>query len=126
MDYINCAKCGKVFMCTSLRICPECRATEEHLFQLVRDYIEEHPENKLKTIVADTGVSARRVLGYIKEGKLTVSKGLSGELTCEKCKKPVASGRFCESCVIDLKQQVDGLYQNKNAGAKMHTARSRS
>lgn len=98
MQTKNCLRCGKLFFQTSSPICPKCVEEEENIFLKVKKYIEDNPDNTISMIVEHTGVSAKKILNYIREGRLTVSKGLSGELKCEKCQIPIESGKLCIEC----------------------------
>lgn len=129
MEARNCPKCGKVFYYNGKSVvCDSCTKEEEILFQKVRDYLKENPGSKLNDVVKETGVSAKRINKYLREGRLEVTTGLGDILRCMKCDKPIRTGKYCETCAEKLGQKLSGLYQSpgnsetkssKDATAKM-------
>lgn len=120
METKNCPRCGRLFTTLTGTICDSCSREEEEIFQRVKTYIEENPDNKIGQISKETEVSSKKILKYIKEGRLVISEGLKGALKCGKCGKPITSGKYCDSCVIEINNQVTELFSKKPA-AKMHT-----
>ena len=50
-----------------------------------------------------TGVSTEKIMRFLKEERLQVSaENPNMLLECEKCSRPVSTGRFCQSCKNDL------------------------
>jgi flagellar operon protein (TIGR03826 family) len=123
MDYMNCPRCGKLFGRLSSPICKECEKEEENLFQKVRQYIDENPNSKIADVTEALGVSVKKIMRYLREGRLEASPGMGSTLRCEKCNKPIRSGHYCDSCVIDINQEVTGIFDADRAkkGARMHT-----
>jgi len=37
---------------------------------------------------------------------LEISEGMKGEVLCESCGEPITRGRFCDSCIIKINQDV--------------------
>jgi acid stress-induced BolA-like protein IbaG/YrbA len=102
-------------------ICPVCEKEEEHLFETVVDYVKNNPESNLAKVSQETGVSAKKLLRYVKEGRLEISKGMQGEIRCEKCGLPINKGRYCDTCVIAVNQQIDEMFEAKKQDTiKMH------
>ncbi len=127
MDIINCPRCGKLFSKMSEPICEECLKEEEDLFQKVRIYIDEHPNCTVNEVTKETGASVKKIMKYLREGRLEISKGMSGTLRCEKCNKPITRGHYCDTCVIQLNQEVVNIYSQDvdTNKARMHTASTR-
>lgn len=113
MENRNCPKCGKLFPFYAVNMCEACRALEEENFEKVKAYISENPENDLNTISKDTGVSTRKILSYIKEGRIILTKALKSELMCEHCGKPITSGRFCDRCVLKFQNMAESIKSQK-------------
>lgn len=120
MEIINCPKCGKLFSKLSSPICEQCQKDEEDLFQVVRKYVDEHPNCLLKEVTNETGVSVKKIMKYLRDGRLEVSTGMRGILKCEKCGKPISRGHYCDSCVIELNQIVVDIFEDSKK-VKMHT-----
>jgi len=98
MAAMNCPKCGRLFNRVQARVCPACEKLEEEQFQQLRKYIEEEPFANITELADATGVPTKRILRYIREGRLEMSQGLMGELKCSQCGEPIEEGNFCSSC----------------------------
>jgi flagellar operon protein (TIGR03826 family) len=133
MEMRNCPRCKKLFTYTGMPICPDCVPEDETVFEAVRVYIKDHPENSLAVVAKDTGVSVKKILRYIKEGRLEISHGMRGEIVCENCGAPITKGKYCDKCVIEINQQVDDMFakgevplkakepEKKSDGSRMYT-----
>lgn len=123
MEMRNCPRCRKVFNYISSPICESCEKEEEKIFESVRDYLKQNPNFTLAQVSEATGVSAKKILKYVKEGRLEISKGMHGEIKCEQCNKPISKGKYCDSCVIQISQQVEDMFTvTKKPAARMHIA----
>jgi len=98
MAAINCPRCGKLFNKIMAPVCPACEKLEEEKFNELRKYIEDNPFAGINEISDATEVPTKRILNYIREGRLIVSQGLSGELRCSKCGRQILEGNFCSDC----------------------------
>lgn len=113
MEIRNCLKCKHVFTYINSPYCPKCEKEEELLFDAVRLYIRENPSCTMSEVVEATGVSMKKITRYLKEGRLEISKGMHGEITCELCNKPISKGKFCDTCVIQINQDMSVLFKEK-------------
>ena len=73
MNMVNCIKCGKVFQKMSTPLCPECEKLDEKIFEKIKDYLSEHPESSLAEVAKATEVSTKKIMRYLKEGRLEAS-----------------------------------------------------
>lgn len=107
MDIRNCRRCGKVYRYDGYRICPKCRQEEEEEFRKVREYIYDNPNSDIQTISEETGVPVKKILNFLKEGRLEVrDENTNLLLACERCGKPIKSGRFCDRCIVEMKREL--------------------
>jgi hypothetical protein len=68
-------------------------------FRVVRDYIYESKKTNIDVVAKETGVAKQKIHFLLKEGWLTLDESeVVGMLTCEGCKKPIFTGRFCDEC----------------------------
>ena len=119
MDARNCPRCGKVFVKIRDPICDACVKEEEKIFDKVRDYVKENPNKTLHEISEACEVTAKRLLTYLRDGRLEASSGLQSECNCSKCGKPIKTGRMCETCVLEVNFQVNDMKEQaaiKNKG----------
>ncbi len=127
MSIINCPKCGRLFSNEIGAICKSCFDEEEKIFEEVRLYIKEHPDSRMGEVSDATGVSAKKIIRYIKEGRLEISKGMVGEVKCDSCGKPITTGKFCSDCIKKISNDVKDTIRKEpvekpkeKASAKMH------
>ena len=100
-DIRQCKMCGKLFHGLGNPLCTDCNDEMDRRFVKVRDFIYAHPEAGIPEIVEKTGVPEKNILSFLREERLVLQR-VSGMITCERCSKPVASGRFCEECKNEL------------------------
>ncbi len=113
MNVRNCAKCGKIFQYVAgPPICPRCREKEEQDFQIVKEYIIENPKSNMIDVSNETGISARLIEKFIKDGRLMLSEDSPIFLKCEKCGAEIKTGRFCSGCSRNLSQAMRSSIEN--------------
>ena len=111
-EYKNCKICGRVFFKTRYDICPECKRIDDEKFQLVRQFLKEFPGSKINIVSEYTGVSERRILRYLREGKIQILDSDQNFLTCLKCGTPIKTGKYCSQCYRRFCDTVKKLYAN--------------
>ncbi len=122
MDIANCPRCGKIFTKMSEPICANCLKEEEEQFKLVKKYVDEHPDCIIADVVEATGVSEKKVLKYVREGRFEATAHLSST-TCEKCGRPIRMGKYCEKCILEINDDVSKAFtEKKYEGPRMHTS----
>jgi len=129
MEAANCPRCGKMFTRIVSPLCPSCEREEELVFQRVRSYIYENEKCTLGELSKAVGVSPRKILRFIREGRLEISKGMHGDVRCELCNRPIPKGRYCDACLIQLNQNLDNMFtgpkSDRKDGARMHISEKR-
>ena len=113
MNLKNCPGCGKMYVQSSLGACEECRVKEEEGFMAIKSYIDENNSCTLGELAEATGVHIKKILGYIREGRLMATPGMANEVGCKACNKPVMSGNYCEDCTIRLNKGIKDLYHEE-------------
>jgi NMD protein affecting ribosome stability and mRNA decay len=114
MEAMNCPRCGKVFVRIIESVCNDCVKKEEAIFDMVRDYIKENPNKTVKEVAEECDVSVKRILKYIRDGRIDSSKGMHGEITCSNCGKPILTGRMCEKCVLETNFKINDMRDEMN------------
>ncbi|MFP4198409.1 MAG: flagellar protein [Halanaerobium sp.] len=99
MELINCKECGKLFSSSGQKVCPDCRQREEEKFEIVKEYLWEHPNSTVKKVSEDTGVEEELIIKFMREDRLA-AEGLlvDYKLKCKRCGTEIKTGLFCESC----------------------------
>lgn len=109
MDVKTCKRCKKLFQyVTGPAVCPRCKEVEEQQFQRVKEYLIENPGASLNVVNEETGVSVQLIQYFLKQGRLQVAPGSPISLECEKCGKPITTGRYCKACQGQLYQELVG------------------
>lgn len=105
----NCPVCGKVFVKVVRNLCPECVEAEEREFTEVRDYIKDRPGASVDEIVNVTGIEEKKILRWMREGRIEYSvKGQIG-LTCHSCGAPITIGEICNKCSKELSGRLNSI-----------------
>ncbi len=115
MEVVNCPRCGKLFNRISDSICPNCIKAEEALFQSVKEYIREHDNCTLKEVAEATGVSHKKIMTYIRDGRLEISKGMQADVKCDLCGKPITRGRYCDTCYLEVSRDLNAAFNKKQS-----------
>ncbi|MCL1988335.1 MAG: hypothetical protein FWG64_10260 [Firmicutes bacterium] len=98
MQVVNCPRCKRLFHKVVSPLCPDCEKKEEEEFQELRRFVEEEEYTTMKDIAEFTGMPLKRILKYVREGRLQVRKGLDDALKCIQCGQPIDKGNFCKNC----------------------------
>ena len=106
MDVRNCKRCGKIFNYMGSAVCSNCLQKEQADFERIREYLFTNPNSSTAEVSEATGIELKVISRFLKEGRLEADYIKMSDddtaLTCEKCGKPVNSGRFCEKCVREM------------------------
>lgn len=130
MELRNCSKCGKLFMFVSKRVCPDCQKAEEEEFNRIRAYIKAHPGATMVEICDALEVDHSLVEEFVRQGRSeVVVSGLA--LVCDRCGKEIRIGRYCESCLGELDQELrdrrapgDSAFGQRRERPRMYTSGS--
>lgn len=93
----TCEICGRVIVLTAFDVCWNCREQRLNEIQAILNYIKDHRNANITDVAGATGVDAQLVLRLMRKGTLQVKGGPEG-LRCEKCRRPIARGRYCDQC----------------------------
>ncbi|HOJ10371.1 MAG TPA: MerR family transcriptional regulator [Clostridiales bacterium] len=103
-DLRNCNRCGKLhnFIGGSL-LCPSCRDEDEADFQKIKRYLYENPGATILQVSKDLDINIDKIKRFLKDERLEIigDEGIP-VLECEKCGKPISTGRFCDTCSREL------------------------
>lgn len=127
MEIARCKKCGKLFRknLDSIELCPACLEAEEKEFSKVKEFFLRNPRSTIEEASKATGVDKKDILHFLREGRLQVAQdaqNIDTGLKCERCGKPIFSGRFCEKCRLQLSYL---LREKTGAGSLSQQSESR-
>lgn len=106
MDVRNCTRCGRIYNYDHYKICLSCRKNDEVDFQKVKEFLGENPGANISDVVDSTKVDTKKVIEFLKEGRLEIQGGGSILLECEKCGVGINTGRFCSKCTGGLQREL--------------------
>ncbi|MCL2168533.1 MAG: MerR family transcriptional regulator [Defluviitaleaceae bacterium] len=107
VEMAKCAKCKKLFPRFSLPICDSCEKEEETIFDLVKEYLRDHPKTTVGEVSEATGVSTKKILGYLREGRIEIHEGAG--LACGHCGTGIRSGQLCKDCFENAAKKINNM-----------------
>ena len=129
MDFRNCPVCGGLFLFRGKNLCPACIEKEENDFQVLRKFLEENPSATVEEITQETGIEVKKILQFLKEGRLVYRAPGPPVIACESCGAPISTGRLCDRCANEITEAVVALDrpegQTVDPRTKMHLDRDR-
>lgn len=108
MDIRNCTRCKKIYNYDGFRICHNCRQADEADFQTIKDYLSHTPGANVSETSEGTGIEPKKIIEFLKEGRLEMASGGSIILECEACGVGITTGRFCIKCADELQNEIGG------------------
>jgi predicted amidophosphoribosyltransferase len=101
MDIRNCRRCDRIYQHRGSKYCPNCMLELDEIFVKVRDYIYDNPNATGSGSIRSPGCGGEHNPGILKGGQAgAVIPGL--DYLCERCEKPITTGRYCNDCIQEL------------------------
>lgn len=120
----NCKRCGRLFVYTGNPLCSYCLEEDEKIYKKVREYIEQHPRCTVMEVSEALDVPVEKIIQFLREGKLELSKENSNMmLDCERCGRPIKTGRFCKECAEVLEKELARQAGRTNIAGKKEKQR---
>ena len=105
MDIRNCSRCGNIYAYDGFNICMKCRRQDEEDFQKVKEYLDENPGATITEVTEETGVDSKKIIEFLRQGRLEVEDEANLLLSCERCGASIKTGRFCEKCILEMQKE---------------------
>ncbi|WP_352418278.1 TIGR03826 family flagellar region protein [Proteiniborus sp.] len=119
MGIRNCKKCNRIFADDNFDLCPICRNGDLEEFKIVKDYLYDHPGADIQTVSEVTGVDTKKILKFLREGKLEIRDDSPNLLLdCERCGAPINTGRFCSKCVNEMEREFKSAISGNASSTK--------
>ncbi len=113
-DIVNCRKCGRLMQRTSSkRLCPQCEKALEDKFHEVREYIRDNPDVTIMEVSRELDVSVEQLKQWVREERLLFSKAEGSGIQCVSCGVPIATGKYCAKCKVEMSHTLENAYDKK-------------
>lgn len=118
MELRNCKKCGRAFAYKGIPVCLRCKGNDEDEFRKVKDYLYDNPGATIREVSDETGVDEQQILRYLKDSRIEIIEEGNFVLECERCGKSLRSGKFCDVCVGEMRQEFSKAIKPKEEKVK--------
>lgn len=129
MEVKVCRGCRKMFQYVmGDELCPKCKQIEEELFQKVKEYLRQNPGANMYMVNQETGVSAKLLEKFLRQGRLEVAPDSPLAMSCERCGRKISTGRYCIVCKSEVTQDLNNMRRDlmkENVGKEESTAKMR-
>lgn len=101
----NCSECNGIYVQkTSVEICEKCYLKEQEVFNKVKLYISKskNKDATMEDILNSTGAFEKKVIKWVKEGRISTRHLVNFSYNCELCSTPTREGRLCSSCKNEI------------------------
>ncbi|MDR0671486.1 MAG: hypothetical protein LBF64_04155 [Oscillospiraceae bacterium] len=112
MDIRQCRRCRKLFNYVGHFNCSACVHELDDIFTKVRNYLYDHPQADMASLCEASGAEEEDVLGWLREGRLVLGGDAEAMLVCENCRKPIKTGRYCDTCAAAVRAQLAETAEN--------------
>ena len=109
MNVKNCSRCGRIYNYDGFRVCPTCRREDEADFQKVKEYLYDNPGADVQEVSEETEVDSRKIIDFLRAGRLEIAEGSALILECESCGVGIRTGRFCEKCTVGMERELGAI-----------------
>ncbi len=111
MEVKNCRDCGRLFnYIGGPRLCGNCKAKLEEKFDEVKEFIRANKSATIAVVSEECEVSQKQITQWIREERLEFSEDSSVTLQCETCGAPIRTGRYCNACRNNVKNDFKNAY----------------
>lgn len=113
MEVRACKKCGSLFnFISGMSLCPACMKEIDDKFPKVKQYIYDNPGVGIQQVSEENEVPTAIIKKWVKEERLAFAEGSAIGVECERCGKMILTGRFCEACKAEVKQQFGSIIKS--------------
>ncbi len=100
MKTIRCPRCKRFYEYEGLppTCCATCSGRESNEYYIVREYVKENKGATIQEVSQALGVPHAKIIQYLREERLEISKGSASFLRCMNCGRVITTGIRCEDC----------------------------
>ncbi|GAA4718644.1 TIGR03826 family flagellar region protein [Brevibacillus fulvus] len=105
----NCPRCDALFVRTTRDVCPNCYREIEAEYEKCVKYLRkrENRSANIHQVSEATGVSVKQITRFIKEGRISLEGNPNLGYPCERCGIIIRTGNMCDSCMKELRREVE-------------------
>lgn len=89
-------------------LCPECQKVMDAKYIEVKDYLWDRRVASMYEISEACDVSIEQLREWLREERLSLADGAT-DLKCEKCGRPILTGRYCPECKGEIKAALKSV-----------------
>jgi len=101
-------------------LCDTCTKAEEEIFEKVYEYVRENPNQSLPQVAEACEVTTKRLLQYVRDGKIEATNGMNGDVLCSQCQTPIKKGRMCEKCIVETNTAIKLMKKDTSQSVGYH------
>ncbi|MBE5883558.1 MAG: flagellar protein [Lachnospiraceae bacterium] len=110
MNVRNCRNCGRIFnYVMGPFLCPRCREKLEEKFQIVKEYIREHPGITIPEVSEACEVDPSQIRQWLREERLQLSEDSPIYLNCDGCGALIRCGKYCDKCKTNTTRDLQSV-----------------
>ena len=100
----TCLRCTRLFQYVGFGVhyCTRCKEIDSKDYELVKQYIYEHPKCNMEQVEEHTGVPIKVQERYLREGRIEITEDSPIFIKCEMCKEDIRYGYYCVECAQKL------------------------
>ncbi|EIT86937.1 putative regulator of flagella formation [Fictibacillus macauensis ZFHKF-1] len=105
----NCLQCHALFVYNGRKICQNCYANEEKDYDAVFHFMRQQKNRQatLHDIHTHTGVEERKIMNFLRQGRLHIVQFPQLYYECDTCLGPIREGRICKVCSVKMKKELE-------------------
>ena len=116
MEVTNCRSCGRLFnVLSNETICPNCQKKLDDKFKEVKEFLDENPNASVEKVSRETHTSTKQIRKWIREERLILSDGVLDGITCDRCGKPIRTGKYCDQCKTKMANTLLSAFEKPAA-----------
>lgn len=105
----NCTSCDALFVQSTRDVCPKCYQAIEKDYEKCTQFLRkrENRGSTMQQVSEATGVSAKQITRFIREGRISIVNTPNLGYPCENCGTTLQKGTLCDDCARDLKREIN-------------------
>ena len=111
MEVQTCSKCGRLFNWVGIgpMLCPMCKDQEEDTFKKVKEDLWDNKGAAMAEVIEKCGATEKQIKQWLREQRIEFSKESGVTIDCERCGKPILSGKLCTECRKQMEAELKAL-----------------